>query len=484
MFWRLFATLILLQLLLIGIAGAVLAGSEIPGGIGAFVAKLVALSVLPALIFAYWLSRHISTPLRELVQAAERISAGDLNQRVFVDSQDEIATLARVFNHMSERLMAQFAELEEDRQQLRTILSAMVEGVVALDAEERILFANERAAQLLALHATQAVGRRLWETVRQSTLQDVVRRALQGTGPSHGEFTAEGGSGKNLTIHAMALPGQPPRGAVLVLHDTTELRRLERVRQEFVANVSHELKTPLSVITACVETLLDGSEHDAAHLHRFLEQISEQAQRLHTLILDLLSLARIETGTEVFTFESVRLDSVVCDCLDAHRALAEAKNLSLEAVEPGSAWEISDRSEAVASLASTTETAASVVVRGGVVAWADDESVRQIVDNLVDNAIKYTPAGGRIWVRWRAEDNEVVIEVEDTGIGIPDRDLPRIFERFYRADRARSRELGGTGLGLSIVKHLVQSMHGSVRATSRLGLGTMFHLRLPRAPEP
>jgi two-component system phosphate regulon sensor histidine kinase PhoR len=485
-FWRLLVTFGICQLLTIGWLCAALVGQPT-----ANVPRIVGLGLAAAapigLVLTIWLARGIVVRVHEVTRAAEAIADGEHSQKVFVDSRDEIGSLAGVFNRMSERLVVQFAELEEDRQQLRTILSAMIEGVVALDIDERILFANERASELLGFQTHQAVGKRLWEIVRQRTLQEVVRRALQGAGPCRGEFTAAAGVGKNLTIHAVALPGQPPRGAVLVLHDTTELRRLERVRQEFVANVSHELKTPLSVITACVETLLDGAAEDSQHRVNFLMQIADQAQRLHALILDLLSLARIETGTEVFDFDAVPLEPLVGKCLQEHRARAESKNQTLEGVKPGSTWEIGEHWDLQTAATpprspSIQEQAAPLTAQADVAAWADSEAARQILDNLVDNALKYTPAGGHIWVRWRAEDDEVVLEIEDTGIGIPEIDLPRIFERFYRADKARSRELGGTGLGLSIVKHLVQAMHGSVRATSRPGLGTMFHVRLPRAP--
>jgi two-component system phosphate regulon sensor histidine kinase PhoR len=282
---------------------------------------------------------------------------------------------------------------------------------------------------------------------------------------------------KSLTVHAARLAETPERGIILVFHDTTELRRLERVRQEFVANVSHELKTPLSVIKACIETLLDGAVDDPQHRGPFLERIADQAEHLHRLILDLLSLARIESESEVFDFQEVSMADVVIACLERHRARAEAKSQHLEAECEGQAirWK--------------EETAADGTDNGHmgpapsspkVVAWADEEAVSQILDNLVDNAVKYTPAGGRIVVRWRGENGQACLEIEDTGIGIAEAELPRIFERFYRVDKARSRELGGTGLGLAIVKHLVQAMKGSLSATSQPGKGTKFSIRLPR----
>jgi two-component system phosphate regulon sensor histidine kinase PhoR len=409
---------------------------------------------LAALGLAFWLARRISRPLQELTHGAEHIAAGGYGHKVYAVGHDEVGTLSRSFNNMSDRLAAQFAQLEADRQQLRAVLSGMVEGVVALDAEQRILFANERAGELLEFQTRSPVGRRFWEVVRQRGIHEVVRRALNGSEPHREELDWEGATVRRLAVHAARLPGSPASGAVLVLHDTSDLRRLERLRQEFVANVSHELKTPLAVIKACAETLLDGAVDDPDHRGPFLEQIAHQAERLHALILDLLSLARLESGTEQFDLKAVPLGEVIADCLARHRARAEGNNQTLEAVPPAAE----------------------------VAAWADEEALGHILDNLVDNALKYTPPGGHIRVRWRGEPDQVCLEVEDTGIGIPERDLPRIFERFYRVDKARSRELGGTGLGLSIVKHLAQALQGSVRATSHLHRGSTFTVRLPRAP--
>jgi two-component system phosphate regulon sensor histidine kinase PhoR len=261
--------------------------------------------------------------------------------------------------------------------------------------------------------------------------------------------------GKSLMLHVAQLAGEPTRGAVLVFHDTTELRRLERLRQEFVANVSHELKTPLSVITACVETLMEGGIDDHENRGRFLQQIFDQTQRLHALILDLLSLARIESGDQQWTLQPVAISELAHTCVERHQARAQAKKQTLLLDPP----------------APTPATQATV--------FADEEALAEILDNLIDNAVKYTPEGGTIRLRWWQEEDTCCIEVEDTGIGIPQSDLPRIFERFYRVDKARSREMGGTGLGLSIVKHLVQAMQGTIRAASELGQGTKFTIRLP-----
>jgi two-component system phosphate regulon sensor histidine kinase PhoR len=406
---------------------------------------------LAAVALSFWLARRTLRPLAELTEAASLIAEGDYGHKVYATGPDAIGVLARAFNHMSARLAEQFAQLEEDRHQLRAILSGMVEGVIALGADERILFVNERAARLLGFKAQSAVGRRLWQVVRLRALQNLVRRALADPEPHQEELRWSGPASRSLTVHAARLPSAG--GAVLVLHDTSDLRRLERIRQDFVANVSHELKTPLSVIKACVETLLDGAADDPQHRGRFLERISDQSHRLHALILDLLSLARIESGEEAFELRAVPLGPAVDDCLERHLARAEAKRQQLTADPPPDG-------DAPA-------------------AHVDEEALGQILDNLVENAIKYTPEGSRIVVRWRADGEQVRLEVEDNGQGIPETDLPRIFERFYRVDKARSREMGGTGLGLAIVKHLTQAMKGGVRATSRLGQGTTFIVSLP-----
>ncbi len=412
------------------------------------------LTALLALGLAFWLTRRTVQPVRDLIRGAQEIASGDYGQRVYAGGTSEVAQLARTFNHMSERLAAQFAQIDEDRQQLRTVLSSMVEGVIAIDNEQKILFANDRAGHLLEFAPRAAVGRRLWELIRQRTLQDAIESALSlDDNPVHTVSLGLPGS-RSFLVQVAHLPGAPSRGAVLVFHDDTELRRLERLRQEFVANVSHELKTPLAIIKACVETLIDGGVEDAEFRGRFLDRIADQAERLHNLIIDLLRLARIESATEAFTMEEHDLGILVGSCLERRRTLAEGKKQTLRSVPPPDN-------------------------QGPAIVWVDDEAIEQILDNLVDNALKYTPEGGTVEVEWGRRGDAVVLEVRDTGIGIPEAELSRIFERFYRVDKARSRELGGTGLGLSIVKHLVQAMQGTVEAKSVVGQGSTFTIRLP-----
>jgi two-component system phosphate regulon sensor histidine kinase PhoR len=459
MFRRFFFTLLLSHLAILAglvlIAAVWVREAEVRSRILLLIGGAAAAAVPISFVLSARLARRLGRPLRDLIGVADKLAEGNSGQRAFTEGEDEIGQLGWAFNSMSEQLDARIARLEEDRQQLRTILSGMVEGVVALDSNQRILYANERATQLLGLPWQTPVGRRLWEVVRQRPFLDVVQRALDSSEPQREELGWSGSNMRSLTVHAARLPGLPPRGAVLVLHDTTELRRLERLRQEFVANVSHELKTPLSIIKANVETLLDGAMDDPQHRRPFLEQVGIQSNRLHALILDLLSLARIESGEELFEFQPIPVGEIVQSCMERHRPRAESKEQVFEMVPPAGDEEVA--------------------------VWADEEALEQILDNLLDNAVKYTPQGGRVCVRWRREAEQVCLEVADTGIGIPEADLPRVFERFYRVDKARSRELGGTGLGLSIVKHLSQAMHGSVRAASRPGQGTTFTVSLPQA---
>ncbi|MBI2803696.1 MAG: HAMP domain-containing protein [Planctomycetes bacterium] len=410
-------------------------------------------TALLALFVTWILTRRLTQPLQELSDGARAIAAGDYGHKVYIDRKDETGRLAGVFNHMSSQLARQFTQLDEDRQQLRAVLSSMVEGVIAIDGEQDILFANDRAGLMLDFSTTNAAGRKLWEIVRQRAVLDLVQATLRESSESPRNLEFIEAAGKSLMLHVAQLPGESARGAVLVFHDTTELRRLERLRQEFVANVSHELKTPLSVIAACVETLIDGGMDDVENRGRFLQRVLEESHRLHALILDLLSLARIESGDQHWILKPLLVADLVQASIDRHQARARGKKQTL-----------------------TLDSSAKASVQ----VMADQEALSEILDNLVDNAVKYTPEGGVIRLNWWPEDGHVNLEVQDTGIGIPESDLPRIFERFYRVDKARSREMGGTGLGLSIVKHLVQAMQGGIRASSTLGQGSTFTVRLPK----
>jgi two-component system phosphate regulon sensor histidine kinase PhoR len=408
---------------------------------------------LATLVMTYYVVARITRPLATLTEAAQAIAAGDHGHKVYLSNRDELGTLAAAFNQMSAELAMRVQQIREDHELLVTVLGSMIEGVVAVDANQRIFFANDTARSLLGLGPENIHGRPLWEMVRHRTMQQAVQDALTLDQPCLSEFEIPGAVRRVVALHAKRLPGDPCLGAVLVFHDVTELRRLENLRQEFVANVSHELKTPLSSIKAYVETLLHGALEDPENNVTFLRRIEEQADRLHGLILDLLRLARVETGQEVFEITTVPLGELIHSCVAEHRTAANAKRIALDV-------ESHD---------------------GALCVRADEEGVRTILNNLVDNAIKYTPDGGRVTIRWNAEDSVVELAVQDTGIGISPEDQARIFERFYRVDKARSRELGGTGLGLAIVKHLAQAFGGSVAVSSAVGRGSTFTVRFPRA---
>ncbi len=419
----------------------------------AAVAALGALGVLGVAV------SQVIRPLTSLTKAADGMAKGDLAQKVSVTTRDEVGTLTQAFNSMSDQLADRVAEMQrknrevaENSERLRTVLAGMVEGVLAVDQSFRILFANRAVARFFDISSTEVVGRPVFEVIRKTEVIDLVRETLRGESSKSAEIQLSR-SQQDVKLFANALPGNPCPGVVLVFHDVTELRRLENLRRDFVSNVSHELKTPLASIQAYASTLLDGALEDEAVNRRFLEQIEDQVDRLHTLILDLLSLAKIESGHEVFDLMPVPLDELAESVLSGIQQRADAKNVRLN-------LEASDRILYVN---------------------ADAEGLRTILDNLVDNALKYTPSEGEITIGWYAESNQIVILVQDTGCGIPMQDHQRIFERFYRVDKARSRELGGTGLGLSIVKHLTQVFGGSVSLASEVGEGTTFKVRLPRA---
>ncbi|MBM4004172.1 MAG: HAMP domain-containing protein [Planctomycetes bacterium] len=408
---------------------------------------------LAALVASWLIARRICAPLIELSTAADRIASGEFGRKVLVSSVDEVGDLARSFNAMSEACANQIAQIERDHYQLRAVFRSMVEGVLVLDVDRTVLFANDAASQLLGKPVAAMQGEKIWQLFRHRQLGDAIERILAADDPYSCDLEWVAGERRALTLQGARLPGSPHRGAVLVFHDITHLRKLETVRQDFVANVSHELKTPLAVIQAAVETLLDGAVYDQKHNLQFLRRIQQSGERLHRLVQDLLSLGRIESSEAELDLRPVSLSMAVDSCLRRHADRAHSRKLLLTAAPP-------DRP---------------------VFVMADDESLMEILDNLVDNALKYTPADGSVTVDWSVDGDRVELTVSDTGVGIPPSDLPRIFERFYRVDKARSRELGGTGLGLSIVKHLVQRLGGSIAASSQVGVGSRFTVVLPVA---
>lgn len=419
---------------LLGFLGGAVAG----GSLGWFVAHAVGRE-----------RRLLSDTLRDGVfDSSVRAAGGRGDAELEEVVQSVIGESRRRVNEFARRL----AELEQDSELLKTVLGTMVEGVLVVDVSEQVLFANAAVRSLLNIERRDVIGRPLVEVVREPRIREAAQRVSAAHEAVHSEFEI-GRQKKTVALSAAALGSSRFQGVVLVLHDISEIRRLERLRRDFVSNVSHELKTPLTSIQAYADTLLDGALEDSAHNRTFLERIVQQSERLQSLIVDLLSLAKIESQSEVFEILPVSVDAAIRACAEAHLAVAKAKGITLE-------W--------------TTDS--------GLAVMSDPDGLAEILDNLVDNALNYTPGGGRVAVSARREGDWGVVMVEDTGIGISREQQSRIFERFYRADRARSRAVGGTGLGLAIVKHLAQAFGGNVRVESELGRGSLFEVRIAAAP--
>jgi two-component system phosphate regulon sensor histidine kinase PhoR len=458
MFRRLFLTYLLLVCATVGLLGVLIyqSAEDVFYDLMRQVALTIGLIVLAAVGSAYVMARRFTRPLVALREGARKLADGDLGHMIRVTGGGEHSELAETFNAMSSQLASTFRLLEHDREQLRAILSGMVEGVIAIDERRRVLFANDRAGQLLEFDARKAVNEQLATVTRLEAFHAVVEKGLSAPDAHREEFDLAGPGSRHLAVYVSRFPGHGMPGAVVVIDDTTDVKQAERMRQDFVANASHELKTPLAVIKSSVEALLDGAAEDPEERTEFLEQVAKEADRLAALIKDMLSLSKIESGSLGLEPRAVPLGRAITDCVERHHPRADAKTLTMVERPPTD-------------------------VPMDVAAWADPDALSQVLDNLVDNAIKYTPNGGRITVRWGATAATVSFEIEDTGIGIADADQPRVFERFYRVDKARGREHGSTGLGLSIVKNLLKAMRGQVRVNSKVGKGTIFRVTLPRA---
>ncbi|HEX7505653.1 MAG TPA: ATP-binding protein [Polyangia bacterium] len=411
---------------------------------GAFVALLAALLMSSAA--AVILSRG----LRGLTAVARRMAGGDLEARSRLETADEIGELGRTLDHLAANLSRSVRELRDDRDLLGRILESMREGVLVMDGEHRILLANPSLREMLLLDS-DVTGRSTIEVIRNAELQSMVERALVTSDPLSGEIEVGGIKPRRLLVYAARVSGEP-RALVLVLFDVTEMRRLETVRRDFVANVSHELRTPVASVRSAAETLRMALEHDPKEATQFIDIIERNGRRLGELINDLLDLSRIEAKEYRLKVESSDLRQLCEKTIAVFAERASLRNMHL-------AVEIPDGFPAVA---------------------VDASAFDRILTNLVDNALKYCPDGASVSVSARQTETKIQVIVSDSGLGIDAKHLPRLFERFYRVDNGRSREMGGTGLGLSIVKHLVEAMGGETSVESLPGKGTTFSFTLSR----
>jgi two-component system phosphate regulon sensor histidine kinase PhoR len=436
-------------------------------------------ALIVSAVFSLASTRVSGLRIQRLEKFSRRVAGGDFRPLTPDNHNDELAMLGRAMNETALRLAQTIRSLTEEHGRTAAILESMAEGVAVVGSDERVVYSNAAFAQILGSGTTAAgsnvagsngvpggdgipgrsagQGRRLVELVRQTELLGVVKRALTSEERVESEVTV--GTVRVRTFAVTAAPvraseeGGTAIGAVLVLHDISELRRLERVRQDFVANVSHEFKTPLTAIRGFAETLLGGALDDVDHRVRFVEIIQDHAERLTRLTDDLLKLSTIEAGKMELELLTVSPPELLKMCADTASFAAKKKQQTIKI-------------ECARDLPS---------VRG------DSGRLRDVLQNLLDNAVQYTPAGGHIVASAARDGDEIVFTVADNGIGIPQAEQERIFERFYRVDEGRSREVGGTGLGLSIARHIAEAHGGRVWVESAIGQGSRFHFSVPIA---
>lgn len=409
------------------------------------------LILLVAGAVALLVSRAFTERVERLRLFSSRVAEGDFRPLSSDGTGDALDALGASLNQTAARLDRTIETLTEERNRSAAILGSMVEGVAVVNGTERLVFANPGFAEILNLDVPPRAGSALVEVVRQTELLEAVRRVLRGEPRVESEIVTGTLRQRYFAATAAAVHATEANAAVIVLHDITDLRKLERVRRDFVANVSHEFKTPLTAIQGFAETLLGGAVDDPQNRGRFLEIIVEHSRRLARLTDDLLKLSKMDADRLELEIRRFNPVPFVQGCLETAGPRAAEKNLRLSSNLPASLPDIA----------------------------GDRRRLAEVLQNLLDNAIQYTPEGGQIMVSASADDGEVVFTVSDTGIGIPQADQSRIFERFYRVDVARSREVGGTGLGLSIAKHLVEAHGGRLWVESEVGRGSQFHFSVP-----
>ena len=420
----------------------------------AFLAALISLLV----------SGKVSRPINAMKIGAQRFASGDFSKRVSPSGCEETLQLAEALNEMARKLSETISQITSQRNELNAIMSSMTEGVIAVDVQEKILSINQSAAALFNIDKPSAAGKWIGEAVRNADLFNFLNSTLQAKQPAEAQIevlsptsSLKGDGERFLQLHGSPLlnPTREVIGAVVVINDVTRLQKLDNIRKDFVANVSHELRTPLTSIKGFVETLLSGAVHNPDEAQRFLNILSNQAQRLSTIVEDLLALSKIEREAEqnVVELSEGDISSVLEAAIDACSMKSSGKNITIERrYLPG----------------------LSAPINGTL--------LEQAIVNLLDNAINYSEPNKRIIVSedLSPDKSEIIISVRDEGIGIAREHLDRLFERFYRVDKARSRSVGGTGLGLSIVKHIVLAHGGRVDVDSKPGEGSVFFIYLPR----
>jgi len=410
------------------------------------------LALIVAVVLSSAAAQMLSRALGRMTEAAQRMAAGDLAVRTRPSGTDEIAELGRALDAMAGNLATTLTALRTERDLLEVILESMQEGVLVLDQDNRMLLVNPALRATFSL-GPEAEGRAALELIRNAELQSILERARKGAGAVTGEIEITGPKPRRLLVHAASLPplNAKSQGLLAVFVDVSEIRRLETLRKDFVANVSHELRTPITAVRSAVDTLRLTMERDPGASDRFIDIIDRNAQRLGALVEDLLDLSRIESKEYRPDVAPVSLRAVAEQVVSLLRPRIEEKSFDVTNEIPGDLP----------------------------AARADRKALEQVFTNLLDNAIKYCGSGTQIRLRAQRAGNVLRVEIADSGPGIEPRHLPRLFERFYRVDSGRSRDMGGTGLGLSIVKHLVEAMGGTIGVESVPGRGATFWFSLP-----
>lgn len=399
------------------------------------------------------LAKGITRPIEEIMKAARKLSKKDYSSRVKVRTKGEIGQLSSAINVLASSLQRQMEEIQENQQQLTSILSNMVSGVMLVNYSGKIQLVNPAMEKFLEQQQDNLIGRCYEESGENFGLSERIERCMKEGEHIHEELHVYHPKERILDAHLAPYIGEQKemKGVIIVLHDITDIRRLEKMRSEFVANVSHELKTPITSVKGFAETLLDGAMYDEELCRSFLKIIYDESDRLHRLISDILHLSKIEHHVLPLQLETINVTNLIDETVETLQEEITKKEITISLPEPK-----------------------DVYIEG------EKDRIRQIILNLISNGILYTPKGGKIEVTLLEKEKEMDLIVHDTGIGIPKKDIPRIFERFYRVDKARSRHSGGTGLGLAIVKHLVESHKGKINVDSIEGEGTTFTITLPK----
>ncbi|MEI8350392.1 MAG: ATP-binding protein [Candidatus Omnitrophota bacterium] len=418
--------------------------------------KAVFFSLIFALGFAYMLgsllARAIVKPINRISYVSRKFAVGDFSHKIYINSKDEIGELAAVLNKMSQSLEEKIHEVELQNQQLKAILESMVEGIIVVSKNSRIVSVNRAIEQIFSIKKTDIEGKIFLEVIRNTDIAEITNQVLNNGSFLSKELTLIWPVRRIFQVNASAIWKQKViEGCLLVIHDITQLRQLETMRRDFVANVSHELKTPLTSIKGFVETLLDGALDDKANNRNFINIIKDHTERLNKLVEDLLSLSHLESQETTIEKTSFNLKE------------------HFEKVVFGFKTQLKNRNIAI-----NNDLATDILV------MANKDRIEQVFANLIDNAIKFNKENGFIKIYSQEINGKIKITIEDSGFGIPAKDIPRIFERFYRVDKARSRDLGGTGLGLSIVKHIIELHNGNIGVESSEGFGSKFWFILPK----